>query len=239
MLFLFLFIISNTHCVVFICFKAIWLYTGCNKIQYSKLQGRFRVCVKFLSILQQFPHRLTNRYESCDVGEAKEGLENELWRRWINGRAGEWAVTWVKRRMGWRMSCDVGQASEGLEKELWRRWSFGRVGQWAVSWVKQRKGWRMSCDVGKATEGLENELWRRWSNGRVGERAVTWVKRQKGWRMSCDVGEVTKRLENEHSYIQCYIQWSRAHSPTFPSLHLRHNSFSNTSVALPTSQLIL
>ena len=32
---------------------------------------------------------------------------------------------------------------------------------------------------------------------------------------------------------------SRAHSPTFPSLHLRHNSFFNPSVALPTSQLIL
>ena len=29
----------------------------------------------------------------------------------------------------------------------------------------------------------------------------------------------------------------RAHSPTFPSLHLRHNSFSNPSVGLPTSQL--
>ena len=32
---------------------------------------------------------------------------------------------------------------------------------------------------------------------------------------------------------------SRAHSPTFPSFHLRHSSFSNPSVALPTSQLIL
>ena len=31
---------------------------------------------------------------------------------------------------------------------------------------------------------------------------------------------------------------SRAHSPTFPSLHLCHNSFSNPSIALPTSQLI-
>ena len=30
-----------------------------------------------------------------------------------------------------------------------------------------------------------------------------------------------------------------AHSPTFPSLYLRHNSFSNPSVALPTSQLVL
>ena len=65
------------------------------------------------------------------------------------------------------------------------------------------------------------------------------MKQRNGWRISCDVGEVTKRFENEQSYIQCYIQWSRAHYPNFPSLHLRHNSFSNTSVALPTSQFIL
>ena len=29
------------------------------------------------------------------------------------------------------------------------------------------------------------------------------------------------------------------HSPSFPSLHLRHRAFSNTSFTLPTSQLIL
>ena len=32
---------------------------------------------------------------------------------------------------------------------------------------------------------------------------------------------------------------SRAHSPTFPSIRLRHSSFSNHVVALPTSQVIL
>ena len=32
---------------------------------------------------------------------------------------------------------------------------------------------------------------------------------------------------------------SRAHSPTFTSLHLRQSSLSNPSVALPTQQLIL
>ena len=41
-------------------------------------------------------------------------------------------------------------------------------------------------------------------------------------------------MSRAHSYSH-----SRAHSPTFPSLHLRHNSFSNPSVALPTSQHIL
>ena len=53
--------------------------------------------------------------------------------------------------------------------------------------------------------------------------------------MSCDLAEVTERLENEQSSYS----HSRAHSPTIPSLHLRHNSFSNPSVALPMSQLIL
>ena len=35
------------------------------------------------------------------------------------------------------------------------------------------------------------------------------------------------------------VEYSRAHSPNFPPLHLRHSSFSNPSVASPTSQLIL
>ena len=29
---------------------------------------------------------------ACDLGEGKEGLENELWRRWSNRRFGEWAL---------------------------------------------------------------------------------------------------------------------------------------------------
>ena len=28
---------------------------------------------------------------NCDVGEATKGLENELWRRWSDGKVGEWA----------------------------------------------------------------------------------------------------------------------------------------------------
>ena len=96
------------------------------------------------------------------------------------------ARQWIK----WR-ACDVGKAKEGLGNELWRRWSNVRVGEWAV---------------GKATEELGNELWRRWSDGKFGEWAEL------------------------HFCIM-----SRAHSPTFPSLHLRHNWISSPSVALPTS----
>ena len=53
-----------------------------------------------------------------------------------------------------------------------------------------------------------------------------YVKRRKDWRMSCDVGEVTEKVG----------KWALHH---FPSLHLRNNSFSSSSVALPTSQFIL
>ena len=49
--------------------------------------------------------------------------------------------------------------------------------------------------------------------------------------MSCDVDQVTEGLENE-------LWRSRAHSPSFQSLHLRHSSFSNPSIAFSTSQLI-
>ena len=62
---------------------------------------------------------------ACDVGEAKEGLKNELWRRWINGRVGEW-TKYILEKMS-----DVGKATEGLENELWHSWSDGKIGEWA------------------------------------------------------------------------------------------------------------
>ena len=79
---------------------------------------------------------------------------------------------------------------------------------------------------------------------------MTWIKRRKGWRLSCDVGEVTEWLENELCYDYNYelrsfsnlfrhFTYVTTHSPTLPSLYLRHSSFSNPSVASPTSQLIL
>ena len=69
--------------------------------------------------------------------------------------------------------------------------------------------------------------------------------------MSCDIGEATEGLESfltsPTSQLILILQAFRhftyvtdhSHSPSFPSLHLRHRSFSNPSLALPTSQLIL
>ena len=32
---------------------------------------------------------------NCDVGKATEGLENELWRTWSDGKVGEWALLYI------------------------------------------------------------------------------------------------------------------------------------------------
>ena len=50
----------------------------------------------------------------------------------------------------------------------------------------------------------------------------------------CDVGEALLILQH---FRHC--TYVTTHSPTLPSLYLRHSSFSNPSVASPTSQFIL
>ena len=79
----------------------------------------------------------------------------------------------------------------------------------------------MSSSVGEVTERLENELWRWWSDGKVRE----WV--------------LILQSFHRFTYDTAHSPMTSAHSPTCPSLHQRHSSFSNPSVALATSQLIL
>ena len=65
--------------------------------------------------------------------------------------------------------------------------------------------------------------------------------------MSYDVGEATEGSENELRCVWAehilqpfrHFSYVTAHYPTLPSLYLGHSSFSNASVASPTSQLIL
>ena len=51
-------------------------------------------------------------------------------------------------------------------------------------------------------------------------------------------GDVSEE-QSSFSNIFRHFTYVTAHSPTLPSLYLRHSSFSNPSLALPTSQLIL
>ena len=65
-------------------------------------------------------------------------------------------------------------------------------------------------------------------------KQTAWAARRKRKWWACDVGEAKEGLENE-----LWHRWSSAYSPSFLSLHLRHSSFSNPSVASPMSQFIL
>ena len=69
---------------------------------------------------------------------------------------------------------------------------------------------------------------------------MTYVKQLKGWRMNCGVDKAREMLENE-LILQAFRRFTyvTAHFPTLPSHYLRHSSFSNPSIASPTSQLIL
>ena len=62
--------------------KKAWL---CSAEEFLELYGKHGRLARWI------------KWRVCDVGEAKDGLENELWRRWSNGRVGEWAVTLVKQ----------------------------------------------------------------------------------------------------------------------------------------------
>ena len=74
-------------------------------------------------------------------------------------------------------------------------------------WIK----WR-TCNVREAKEELENELWCKWSNRRVAKLILQPLR---------------------------HFTYVAANSPTLQSLYLHHSSFSNPSVASPTSQFIL
>ena len=127
----------------------------------------------------------------------------------------------LARWRNWR-ACDVREAKEGLENELWRRWSYGRDGEWAVTWVKRRKGWRKSCGVGEVTESLENELCYDYNYE------------------LCSFSNLTVTLPTSQLILQPFRRFTyiTAHSPTLTLLHLRHSSFSNPSFASPMSEAL-
>ena len=68
-------LLDNSSCCYWYYTPSIWSYPLIRRIH---LHGRLARWIK---------------WRACDVGEAKEELENEMWRRWSNGRVGEWDVT--------------------------------------------------------------------------------------------------------------------------------------------------
>ena len=101
----------------------------------------------------------------------------------------------------------------------------------------------MSCDVGEATERLENELcydynYELCSFSNISVTSPTSQLILQPFRRFTYVAALLQPFRC-FIYVTVHSPMSSAHSPTFPSLLLHHNSFSNPSIALPTSQFIL
>ena len=67
-----------------------WILAG----DFTHLLLSWLVCLGVLLIESEYHGLLARwiKWRACDVGEAKEGLENELWRRWSDWKLGEWAL---------------------------------------------------------------------------------------------------------------------------------------------------
>ena len=125
----------------------------------------------------------------------------------------------------------------------------------------------MSCGVGEVTESLENEqnsvsklsvtsptsqlilqTFRRFTYVRVLSRILPLLHlRHNSFSNLSFASPTLQTLHLRHMAsrpelsLQAFRRFTNAtaHSPTLPSLYLRRSSFSNPSVASPTSQLIL
>ena len=81
-----------------------------------------------------------------------------------------------------------------------------------------------------------------YSSGKKPEKNLNQENWSKRGSNPSSLGETTTLLLDHSSGVTLwwyYYYYHYYHSPSFSSLHLRHNSFSKPSVALPTSQLIL
>ena len=68
--------------------RGLWQQQQCDFLHcHEELWGSVPPCVVHGRLARWI------KWRACDVGEAKEGLENELWHRWSSRMVGERAVT--------------------------------------------------------------------------------------------------------------------------------------------------
>ena len=145
----------------------------------------------------------------------------------------------MKQRKGWKMSCDIGKLMEGLENELWHRWSDRKVGESAELILQPFRHFTYITTHSPTFPSVYLHH-SSFSNPSAASPTTQFILQP----FFC-FSYVTSSSLNSPGEPPMRnrpipkILMSSAHSPTFPSLHPRHNSFSNPSVTSPTSQLIL
>ena len=253
---------------------------------------------------------------SCEVGGATEGLENELWRRWSDGKVGEWAellhVRWADlilqhfRHFTYVTShpptlpsfylchnsfSNHSVASPTSQLILQSFFRFFYVSGSSLTSLgeppMQNTGIAAVAPLNKPLTSIQPDiihtlvdmflvsqdqcssvLWIHFRDGAVCggvQLPVSPLDENSDWRCdrcpailsSAEVTDIVGRIGDDVDSIQAVsyrfnvtisalliLQPSRrftyvtAHSPTLPSLYLRHSSLSNPSFAFPTSQAL-
>ena len=146
------------------------------------------------------------------------------------------------------MSCDVGEVTESLDNqnELWRSWSDWKLGEWAeliVIVIAELilQPFRHFTYVTTHSPTLPSNYLRHssFSNPSVPSPTSQLIL-QPCFRFSYVTGSSLTSSGEPPILQPCrHFTYVTTHSTTLSSLYLRHNSFSNPSVASPTSQFIL
>ena len=147
---------------------------------------------------------------SCDISKATEGLENELWRRWSNGKVGEWAPTFplLHLRHSWFPNPSVALTRPQLILQPFSLLQLPQSSFSNPSFASPR-----SQDIHSTTFPSLHLHHSSFSNP--------------------SIASPTSQLILQTFRCLTYVI---AHSPTLPLPQLRHSSFSNPSFASPMSQ---
>ena len=147
---------------------------------------------------------------SCNVGEATEGLENELWRRWSDEKVGEWALLWLNYELCSfsKLSVTSPMSQLILILQAFRHFTYVTAHSPILPLLHLHHNSFSNPSVASPHRSFSNP----------------------------SLALRTSKLILQPFRCFTYVT---ANSPTLPSLYLRQNSFSNPSLALPTSQLII
>ena len=170
---------------------------------------------------------------NCDVGEATEGLENELWRRWNDGKVGEWDELIVI-------------VIAELILQSFRHFTYATTHSPTLPRLNLRHSSFFNPSVALPTSQLILQPFRSFTYITAHCPTLPLLYLHHSWFSNPSEASPTSQLIlqpfRHFTYVKLILQPFRhfsyvtTHSPTLPSLYLRHSSFSNPYFASPTSQ---
>ena len=175
---------------------------------------------------------------SCDIGKATEGLENELWHSWSDGKVGEWAELIdieIDIQQSSFSNLSITSPTSQLILQPFRCFTYVTAHSSTLPLVYLRYSSFSNPSVVLPTSQLILQPFRRFTSVTAHSPTLPLLYLRHSSLSNPAVALPTSQLILQPFRCFTYVT---AHSPTLPLLYLRHTSFWYPSVALPTSHLI-